>query len=209
VLQSAYSKAEVTQSGRSKAEAVQSGPCSFADASLSAASVIHEAGKDYHSEWDNATRLPNYTGRSFLHLKVGGKRIPMRKKTAKVYIDHCNNDTQLLARFTRAIMNHAPIGSYYERFPHLKGDPLCKFCEPVQQITQTRYHILQDCSRYSRYWEDWPSWLQYCPDSLRGFVGFLIDNPLAFSFKKTSSCVPPSAGHLASLLSRMHIVQPA
>jgi hypothetical protein len=131
---------------------------------LSAASVIHQAKKAFHNEWNDTTKLPSYRGGSFLSLGKWGRRIPMSTRTARIYMEACRNSVALLARFTRAVTSHAPIGWYYQRFEGLGKSPLCQWCLPRRRCIQTRAHILDTCSQYSRYWESWLGYTRGCPD---------------------------------------------
>ena len=114
---------------------------------ISAASYIHESNKQFHNEWEMRAYQLRYLGTSFMRLKLKNRRIKPRRKSADCYIKACEDDNSLFARFTRMVTNHAPIGSYYRRFPHLNKSELC--LSPGWRF-ESRDHVLDKCSRYSR-----------------------------------------------------------
>ena len=109
-----------------------------------------------------------------MRLKIKNKRIKPRHKAADCYIKACKDNNQLFARFTRMATDHAPIGSYYKRFSHLQKSDRC--LSPGWH-PESRDHMLDKCSRYSRHWEAWLPMASREPSSLLTLVGFLIDNP--------------------------------
>ena len=143
--------------------------------SISAASYIHESNKQFHNEWELRAYQLHYLGTS----------IKPRCKSADCYIKACEDDNALFARFTRMVTNHAPIGSYYRRFPHLQKS---EFCLSPGWRFESRDHVLDKCSRYSRHWESWPTMASREPSSLHAMVGFLLNNPRAFNFGPRNTC---------------------
>ena len=85
-----------------------------------------------------------------------------------------------MTRFSRACLNHAPIGSFRTRFfPDEPTD--CPWCG----VLQTRWHILRYYEKYRR-----PQWWRHDAEhdflirkeSFSDMVSFLDDNPSAFTF---------------------------
>ncbi|KAF8621397.1 hypothetical protein AX15_007831 [Amanita polypyramis BW_CC] len=67
--------------------------------------------------WDKTTRQHNGLGRDFLRLKYKGKRIgPSLGSRRKAFIEASEDNITILARLTRLVTNHAPIGEYRRRF---------------------------------------------------------------------------------------------
>ncbi len=88
------------------------------------------------------------------------------------------NSNAGMARFARAILNHAPTGEYRQRF--FPEEPTaCRWCDKLQ----TRSHILCKCEHYQRRWR-----FNAIEEFLRGLdpfamlVDFLERNPTAFTF---------------------------
>ena len=85
-----------------------------------------------------------------------------------------------MTRFSRACLNHAPIGSFRTQF-FLDEPTDCPWCG----VLQTRWHILRYCETYRR-----PPWWRYDSEhdflirkeSFSDMVAFLEDNPRAFTF---------------------------
>jgi hypothetical protein len=81
------------------------------------------------------------------------------------------HDPKIMARFTRCITAHAPIGEYRRDFA-----PLLDFACPCgMSLYESREHVLQRCPRFSRKHPDFHSYV----DSL---TDFLKDNPNSFEF---------------------------
>ncbi|KDR65182.1 hypothetical protein GALMADRAFT_148900 [Galerina marginata CBS 339.88] len=120
---------------------------------------------------------PQHLGRDFLQLTTLGKKpkpiLPSTRKGGP-YIRESGADAASFACMCRCILNHAPIGSYYDRFnidePH--GCPQCG------APRETRSHILSYCPKYE---QNSPT------DRLHGLLMFLLDNPQAFSFTRQAA----------------------
>ena len=95
--------------------------------------------------------------------------------------------------FSRACLNHAPIGSYRLRFfPDEPTD--CPWCG----VLQTRLHVLRDCTNYKRPpWWRWSSEHDFIirKESFSDIAIFLDDNKRAFAFEDA----PPLMHHLPGL----------
>ena len=87
------------------------------------------------------------------------------------------------------MLGHAPIGSFYKRFPFFGKCPECPFC--LDGTVETREHILSDCRMYDRFWEAWLAHVELAQDTLHDFVEFLRMNTVAFTFKTR----PEGMGH--------------
>ncbi|TEB20215.1 hypothetical protein FA13DRAFT_1801198 [Coprinellus micaceus] len=67
--------------------------------------------------WTTMSKDREYLGSQFLTL-CDPKGKPVRPSYANggTWLRYVNDDNALCARFTRAVLNHAPIGEYYRRF---------------------------------------------------------------------------------------------
>ena len=94
---------------------------------------------------------PEYKGRQFYELYTSAPTgrnarreatplLPTLTKGGTWLPALANKSTAFVARFTRAVLNHAPIGEYYERF-HIEEDVMCQGCGR----RETRNHILTGC----------------------------------------------------------------
>jgi hypothetical protein len=101
--------------------------------------------------WDNMFNDPKYRGSDFLHLwgKEGKMPRPSSHKGGK-WLQAFSSDVWLCARASWAILNHAPIGAYRQRFHvgdhnywcHCRGDT-----QPgVMGTLETRHHLLTNCA---------------------------------------------------------------
>ena len=81
----------------------------------------------------------------------------------------------LVARFTRCITNHAPIGTYYQKF-NIEAETLCVCSRILSQG-----HILQDS-----WWQGCDHWKShdYETGNFPGLVKYLKENPTAFAFSE-------------------------
>jgi hypothetical protein len=145
----------------------------------SAATLLYIAKRDMNIDWNNTANNPKYCGRSFPRFRGRTGPIKHNNGNKMIYIDACDDRTTLLARFTRMATNHAPIGSYYRRFPHHNRD---HHCSCPQGPIQSRTHILDECSMYNRPWESWLHETWRTEGFLYTIVTFLKENPHAFSF---------------------------
>ena len=138
-----------------------------------------------------ATRFVDlgYRGSRFLPLRVGdGNLFEERQRSYPIQPTHVKlgpwlrylwkegADNPLVARFARAVLDHAPIGSYrvWTRFT---DDPSCS-CG--QTTVESREHILLHCPKYSDRTLPYRRMAE-----IDIFIRFLVDNPLAFSFAAT------------------------
>lgn len=84
-----------------------------------------------------------------------------------------------MARFSRMVLNHAPIGSYRQRF--FPGEPVnCNSCGRLQ----TRAHVLLECDCYRRRWRH--NSIEELLRKLDPFAKvntFIEENQSAFSFE--------------------------
>ena len=122
--------------------------------------------------WTTMARDPDYLGHQFLVFSdPKGKPLRPTYVNGGTWLRNVNEDNILCARFARAVLNHAPIGEYYRRF-NIPGHDTheCECGHP----TQTRRHIFTHCGVLET--------LDRIPRFLREFVGFLMENPPAFSF---------------------------
>jgi hypothetical protein len=92
-------------------------------------------------------------------------------------IEAAGNDMPLLARFVRAVTNHAPTGEYRRRW-----HPECPNTCPHDRAIHTRRHILTECGAYARVFTTTRELLEQ-DDSLIEFINFLKNNNGAFSFE--------------------------
>ena len=122
--------------------------------------------------WATMARDREYLGSQFLTLRdPKGKPVRPSYANGGTWLRYVNDDNALCARFTRAVLNHAPIGEYYRRF-NIPGHETheCECGCPMQ----TRHHIFTQCGVLETQDRD--------PRFIRELVGFLVDNPIAFAF---------------------------
>ena len=137
--------------------------------------------------WTNQFESPSYRGRNFLVLDSldAGPLAPTTVKggpwlqAAKSAVDSEGNSlysNALFARMCRAILDHAPIGSFYERFNFTNEQRSCDCGSPLE----TRWHILEFCPFY-----DGPRVIR----RLDQLITFLKVNPMAFAFSRAPAGV--------------------
>ncbi|PPR03350.1 hypothetical protein CVT26_007797 [Gymnopilus dilepis] len=137
--------------------------------------------------WTNQFESPSYRGHNFLALGTldAGELIPTTVKggswmqSAKEAIDQGGNSiysNALFACMCQAILNHAPIGSYYERF-NFTDEPRSCSCGTS---LESRDHIIKRCMLYKE-----PRVVR----RLDQLINFLKWNPTAFAFKNAPTGV--------------------
>jgi len=138
-----------------------------------------------------ATRFADlsYRGQHFLPIRKGSTIIasdanetfttrPIQPTHVKLgpwlrYLWKEGADNPLVARFSRAVLDHAPIGSY-RAWIRATDDPSC----PCGQTTvESREHILLYCPRFSNRVRPLNRMIE-----AEHFIKFLVENPHAFSF---------------------------
>ena len=123
--------------------------------------------------WRSSLSHPSSQGHHFLSLK-GGNRKPLQPSYAKggSWLPFIAESVTLCARATRAILNHAPIGEFRQRFFPAE----CTQCPCGHCQVETRQHILADCSQFAHVPLTDPM------PSIKDFVKFLKEHPSAFAF---------------------------
>ena len=142
----------------------------------------HMAKANKH--WQALASLPSYHGRYWFNVRRNRKPFQpaiKNKGTKHHFLDMVDNNPKELARITRALTGHAPIGEYYanrrERFPDI--ETLCTNC--TEGTMQTCAHILTSCPHYSIHLPPLQVWTsKRNNDSL--FRAFLKENGTAFTF---------------------------
>jgi hypothetical protein len=100
--------------------------------------------------WDSMFNDPKYRGSNFLHLwgKEGKMPQPSSHKGGK-WLQAFGLDVRLCAHASWAILNHAPIGAYHQRFHIGDCDFWCHCREDTQPgvmgTLETRHHLLTNC----------------------------------------------------------------
>ena len=95
---------------------------------------------DWREEYRSS---PAYRGKHFMRLKA----FESPSHTSCAAIKTYGESSAAMARFCRAVLNHAPLGSYRKRFfPEEATD-----C-PVCGVLQDRAHVLLKCPKYRRWW---------------------------------------------------------
>jgi hypothetical protein len=115
---------------------------------------------------------PALLGRNFLQLSglnLKKRLLPSATKGGP-WLREAGESNSLFARMCRCILNHAPIGSYYERFAFEQATS----CPACGAPFESRSHILTYCPKYKR---------GLPVKSIHGLIHFLIENPQAFSFR--------------------------
>lgn len=98
---------------------------------------------------------------------------------------YMGRDNRLMARFTRTVTGHAPIGEFRTRFK-LPGDIECPCgTDTVGAKRWTRAHTLLRCPLWFRSRAWWSRQTQHIQelDPFMGILPFLKTNPLAFTFE--------------------------
>ena len=91
-----------------------------------------------------------------------------------------------LERVVRSLLNHAPIGEYYQRFNIPDTLSEC----PCEVDPQTRDHIFVDCPCFGKVNGEIVDALdvevafRHVPEELPQLIEFLTEQPLAFSFTR-------------------------
>ena len=117
---------------------------------------------------------PDYLGHNFLRLREpNGKQIRPMYSNGGAYLRWVNHENTLCARYTRAILNHAPLGDYMHRF-NIPGYDTheCECGCPGRQ--QNRHHIFTWCGVLLTNNSD--------PRFIQELVDYLEENPKAFAF---------------------------
>ncbi|KAF5347025.1 hypothetical protein D9756_011012 [Leucocoprinus leucothites] len=142
----------------------------------------HKATNDCQKSWETTFWKKKYRGNGFLLSKKNRKFIIPTYVKGGMWLPLANESPQLCARMTRAILNHAPIGAYRERF------------FPLEQIScrcghrlETRHHILSYCPLYPIRTQ----WVQCAFPQYEFLVEFLKKNPAAFAFTNHDTRPPP------------------
>ncbi|PPR07520.1 hypothetical protein CVT26_013543, partial [Gymnopilus dilepis] len=131
--------------------------------------------------WTNQFESPSYREHNFLVLGTldAGELIPTTVKggpwmqSAKEAVDQGGNSiysNALFARMCHAILDHAPIGSYYKWFNFTDEPRSCSCGAPLE----SRDHIIKHCMLYEE-----PRVIH----RLDQLISFLKWNPTAFAFK--------------------------
>jgi ribonuclease HI len=157
----------------------------------------HKAMHVMKQKWQKNTVLSSYIGHNFLKFEEVIKVnhcVPIILKRDKEDDEESDageiddptgmkkasngRPNALVARMARLILNHAPLGSYREKyFPEYER--LCNYCG----VFQDRKHVLFECHHYTRppEWNDHRSLLKG-KGSLKKFAEWLTDNPTAGTF---------------------------
>ncbi|OSC97324.1 hypothetical protein PYCCODRAFT_1354597, partial [Trametes coccinea BRFM310] len=111
----------------------------------SLAHARHLLSVQMKADWrEEYRRSPTYAGRHFLRLRAFDPPNHVSSPALKEF----GHSRTAMARYCRAILDHAPLGSFRRRFfPHEPVD--CSTCG----VLQDREHVLLKCSRYRRWWE--------------------------------------------------------
>lgn len=96
------------------------------------------------------------------------------------FLRHAGKDSRLLARLTRFLTGHAPVGEFRLRF-HLDGPVDCLCGHPVESI----HHIVWRCPLWVRSWAPDSRLLEQLErlDPFADILPFLRRNPLLVTFE--------------------------
>ena len=143
--------------------------------------------------WGEMMQDPSHCSHQFLELydkipegrraRREGKLLkPSSKKHGTWLTPVAHKSNAFIARYTRAILNHAPIGSYRRRFR--VGDFENTKCTCGRE--ETREHILEGCiwTTCRRYTRRTGRYREFHVGDLPGFIKFLEVNPHAFAFQE-------------------------
>ncbi|KAF8625109.1 hypothetical protein AX15_005545 [Amanita polypyramis BW_CC] len=154
----------------------------------------HSVPPTYYSpatSWHLAKECAKLDTLDQLRPKTWGKHFPdlgVLSRTPKLrFINAAQNSPGLLSRLTYALTGHGPTGRYYAHRPWFHRQTQCQ-CDT--QTIQSRKHILDYCPLYVHHWESWLRIEKSKDQPLLGLIGFLVDNPLAFSFAHAPDKLP-------------------
>jgi len=135
-------------------------------------SVQKAITKRSQESWTRLFQDANYRGHNFMSLKkTDGSSLQLTYINGGVWLSPVGGDLTIAVRLFRCILNHAPIGSYYERFNIDESlDCKCGFRR------QTHDHILLLCTKLERK-DNWR------PFYLKDLINFLEKNPSVFTFR--------------------------
>ena len=169
--------------------------------SISYAYAKHKAMHVMKQDWQKNTAVSKYLGHNFLKFEEVVKvnhckpKLLMRDKGYESESEDGESDddedhqgvrksvlwgrnSTLVSRMARLILNHAPLGSYREKyFPEYERN--CNFCNEFQD----RKHVLFECHHYTRP-PDWNNHqtLLKGKGSIQKFADWLTDNPTTGTF---------------------------
>jgi len=144
------------------------------------------------SDWANQFQLSQYIGRHFMYPKwsvcqcnhTGAARKPPFHLNEGMWLKDVGHSSSLTAQMVCGLTSHTPIGHYRHHFNIGDKIEACPHCEGGS--TETFHHILYrrlkhptrppDASHFSEMsplWDD--------------FGKFIMDNPIAFAFKDSST----------------------
>ncbi|EJF67299.1 hypothetical protein DICSQDRAFT_47142 [Dichomitus squalens LYAD-421 SS1] len=140
--------------------------------SRSLAYARHRATVQMLSDWRRLSKeSPTYLGTSFLRLRA----LLPPKHVQPPAIKVLGGSRGAMTRFSRACLNHAPLGSYRLRF--FPDEPAeCPWCG----VVQSRLHVLRDCTNYKRpRWWRWTAEHEFLvrKESFAELCTFLEDYP--------------------------------
>src|SRR5882672_1599200 len=121
-------------------------------------------------EWTRLFFDGDYIGNNVLHLSARGKPLAPSHLDKGPWLSQVGVDNPLCARFMRAVLGHAPIGSYRVRFRKATSG-LCS-CGLLETVD----HVIHRCPKYRRH-RDPRRRLEAVI-----FLKFLRQNPSAFAF---------------------------
>ena len=131
------------------------------------------ATKSAQDAWITRFQSLSYRGSQFFELK-GLNMKPLQPKyvNSGTWLRDFGESVSLVARCTHCILNHAPIGEYYQRF-NIDGDVPCS-CGHV--VVQSHFHVLFRCPKHTR--TEGSGSLT----TIGSLCDFLKRNPTAFAF---------------------------
>jgi len=136
-------------------------------------SVRKAVTKRSQEAWTHMFEDPSYKGCNFLHLeRLDGDALKTTYINGGVRLSPVGGNLSVAVRLFRCILNHAPIGSYYEQFNI--PEPLA--CDWGFH-RQDRNHVLLSCTKHKRK-------ANWHPHYLKDVVDFLEENPSAFSSRR-------------------------
>jgi len=136
-------------------------------------SVQKAITKRSQETWTRMFEDLSYKGHNFLHLeRLDRDALIPTYINGGVWLSPVGGNLSVAVRLFRCILNHAPIGSYYEWFNI--PEPLACECGFHCQDCD---HVLLSCNKHKRK-------ANWHPHYLKDVVDFLEENPLAFSFRR-------------------------
>ena len=134
-------------------------------------------------EWQQRWKDNTYRGSQWLPIRRKKKvfKPSFAKASHNFFHNMAKGEASHLSHIAHVLTNHAPTGEYRTRF--FPDEPTaCPHCD--EDTLQTRRHILTECPWYVNSFPSITDWGKNRRND-KALMGFLDENPLAFTFRDT------------------------